>query len=151
MTLVKRKDSLHDLLSMRSAFDRMFDDFFPARSCDHDSATSIWRWTPLVDIFEKDNEIVIKTELPGMKQDDIEVNVENNILTISGERKQEDEVKKENYHRVERFYGSFQRSFTLPSIARTDAIVAEYSDGVLTLHVPKAEEAKPRKIPVSTN
>jgi len=106
-------------------------------------------WVPAVDIFENDKkELVLKAELPDVKKEDVSVTVENNTLTLSGERKFDSEVKKENYHRIERAYGSFSRSFSLPATVDTGKIGAEFKNGVLTVRLPFREEAKPRSIAV---
>ena len=105
-------------------------------------------WTPLADISEDEKEYVIKAELPEMKKEDVKVTVENGVLTISGERKFETEEKKKKYHRVERGYGTFMRSFTLPDDADFNKVNAEFKSGVLTVHVPKSEQAKPKQIEV---
>jgi len=123
----------------------MFDGFFRGTG-DEDYAIS--SWTPAVDITEHDDQFVVKVELPGVNKDDVKITLENNILTIRGEKKQEKETKKENYHRVERSYGSFQRSFTLPTTVKSDKIDAAYKDGILQIALPKAEEAKPKQIEV---
>jgi len=123
----------------------MFDGFFRGTG-DEDYAIS--SWTPAVDITEHDDQFVVKVELPGVNKDDVKIMLENNILTIRGEKKQEKETKKENYHRVERSYGSFQRSFTLPTTVKSDKIDAVYKDGILQIALPKAEEAKPKQIEV---
>jgi HSP20 family protein len=108
-------------------------------------------WAPAVDIYETENELVVKADLPDVK--DLDVRVENNILTIRGERKFEtqghEKVNENNYLRIERFYGSFSRSFSLASSVNSDAIKADYHDGVLTLSIPKTEEAKPKQIKVN--
>ena len=109
-------------------------------------------WTPAVDIYQTDkHEVVIKAELPDTKKEDISVTFENNVLTLKGERKLEQEVKRESYQRIERRYGSFSRSFTLPSTVDASQISASYKDGVLEVVVPKADEAKPRDIEVQNN
>ena len=105
-------------------------------------------WTPLADITEDDKEYLIKAELPEMKKEDVKVAVENGVLTISGERKFEKEEKKRKYHRVERGYGTFMRSFGLPDDADFNKVNAEFKNGVLTVHVPKSEHAKPKQIDV---
>src|SRR6266498_5271394 len=105
-------------------------------------------WTPLADITEDEKEYLIKAELPEMKKEDVKVTVENGVLTISGERKFEKEEKKKKYHRVERSYGTFMRSFTLPEDADFNKVNAEFKDGVLTVHVPKSEHAQPKQIDV---
>src|SRR5438477_8108161 len=105
-------------------------------------------WEPLADITEDDKEYIIKAELPDVKKEDVKVAVENGVLTISGERKFEKEEKKKKYHRVERAYGTFVRSFTLPDDANAGYVKAEFKEGVLTVHVPKSEHAKPKHIEV---
>src|SRR5438132_4665758 len=106
-------------------------------------------WTPLADITEDDKEYVIKAELPDMKKEDVKVTVENGVLTISGERKFEKEEKNKKYHRVERGYGTFMRSFTLPDDADANKIKAEFKNGLLKVHLPKSEHAKPKHIEVN--
>lgn len=106
-------------------------------------------WTPAVDIRETDNAFIAEAELPGLKKDDINVSIEDNLLTISGERRLERDEKKDNYHRIERSYGSFQRSFSLPRGVDATKVEAKFSDGVLKLSLPKSEVAKVRKIAVS--
>src|SRR2546425_12335161 len=105
-------------------------------------------WAPAVDIYETENELVVKADLPDVNPQDLDIRVENNVLTIRGERKFENEVNEDNYLRIERAYGAFSRSFSLPNTVDPDAIKAEYRDGVLTVHVPKREEAKPKQIKV---
>ena len=110
-------------------------------------------WSPAVDIVETENDIVLRADLPGVDPKDVDIQVENGTLTLKGERKFEKEVKNESYHRVERSYGSFARSFSLPNSISTEKVKAEFKDGLLTLTLPKREEAKPRtvKIDVSKN
>jgi HSP20 family protein len=134
-----------DLFGIQREMNRMFDGFFRGTG-DEDYAIS--SWTPAVDIAEHDDEYLVKVELPGVNKDEVKLTLENNILTIRGEKNQEKETKKENYHRVERNYGSFQRSFTLPAAVKADKIDASYKDGILTVSLPKAEEAKPKQIEV---
>jgi len=105
-------------------------------------------WAPLADITEDDKEYIIKAELPDVKKEEAKVAVENGVLTISGERRFEKEEKKRKYHRVERAYGTFVRSFTLPDDANAGQVKAEFKEGVLTVHVPKSEHAKPKHIEV---
>ena len=107
-------------------------------------------WVPAVDIFETDShEVVIKAELPDVKKEDIGVTFENNVLTLTGERKQEQSTKREQFQRVERRFGSFSRSFTLPASVDAGQIAASYKDGVLTIRLPRREEAKPKQISVN--
>jgi len=106
-------------------------------------------WNPSVDVFENENEVVFKAELPGMNAKDIEVKLENNVLTLKGERQFEKETKEENYHRVEREYGNFSRSFALPTAVNGDKVTAEYKDGVLKIILPKKEEIKSKPIKIA--
>jgi len=108
-------------------------------------------WAPLVDIAEDDKEYLIKVELPEVNKDDVKVTVESGTLTISGERKAEKEQKGRKYHRVERYYGRFERSFTIPDDAEPDNVKAEFKDGVLRVHLAKSEKARPRQIEVKVN
>ena len=126
---------------------RLFDGtLFPASWLSEDSGLRNWR--PVVDIFDNDEKIVIKAELPGVDKKDIHVDVKDGILTLSGERSYENEVKEENYHRKERAFGKFHRSFALPDGLNSDKIDADYKDGVLKVEIPKPEEKKPKKIAV---
>ncbi|MBS1806582.1 MAG: Hsp20/alpha crystallin family protein [Acidobacteria bacterium] len=109
---------------------------------------SLTTWAPACDIFETENAIVLKAELPEVKTEDVKVTLENNLLTIRGERKFSTETKKENYHRVERSYGEFMRSFTLPNIVDPNKINAEFKEGMLTVTMTKREEAKPKQVEV---
>src|SRR5262249_29959154 len=106
-------------------------------------------WAPVVDIYEKDGNIVLKAELPGVDPKDVDIRLENNTLTLKGERKFDREVSKENYHRGERAYGAFTRSFALPNVVDQNNIKAEYKDGVLQMTLPKREEAKPKQIAIN--
>jgi len=106
-------------------------------------------WSPSVDIFETEHELVIKAELPGMDEKDIEIKLENNVLMLKGERRFEKETTKENYHRVERSYGTFRRSFTLPTFVDETKVKAEYKNGLLRIILPKKETAKPKEIKIS--
>jgi HSP20 family protein len=106
-------------------------------------------WSPSVDIFETENEIVIKAELPGMEAKDIDIRLENNVLMLKGERRFEKDTKNENYHRVERSYGNFSRSFSLPAFVDESSVCAAYKDGLLKISIPKKEKAKSKEIKVS--
>jgi HSP20 family protein len=109
---------------------------------------TVSQWTPLVDISEDANEYLVKAELPELKKEEVKVSVENGELTISGERKSEKEEKGKKFHRIERSYGSFLRSFTLPESVNAEKVSAEFKDGVLSVHLPKDERAKPKSIEV---
>jgi len=128
-----------------SQLNRLFNDFF-GRATQEQNLTT---WAPAVDIYEGEHELVVKADLPDVKPEELDIRVENNILTIRGERKFEKKVDEKNYLRVERAYGSFARSFSLANTVNSEAIKADYKDGVLTLSIPKREEAKPKQIKVS--
>ena len=115
---------------------------------DKKEAIAVTEWSPLVDISEDEKEYVIKAEIPEMKKEEIKINVHDDVLSISGERRYEKEEKGKKYHRVERAYGSFMRSFTLPEDADGSKVTAEYKDGVLKVHLAKSEKAKPKAIEV---
>jgi HSP20 family protein len=119
-----------------------------ATSGEKKEAIAVAEWSPLVDISEDDKEYVVKAELPEMKKEEIKISVHDDVLSITGERKYEKEEKGKKYHRVERSYGSFMRSFTLPEDADGSKVHAEYKDGVLTVSLPKSEKAKPKSIEV---
>jgi HSP20 family protein len=125
----------------------MLNDFFGRPS----QESSLTTWAPAVDIYETEHELVVKVDLPDVKPEDLDIRVENNILTIRGERKLERKVDENNYLRVERAYGAFNRSFSLANTVNTEAIKADYQNGVLTLTVPKREEAKPKQIKVNVS
>lgn len=120
----------------------------PVATGDKKEAITVAEWSPLVDISEDEKEYVIKAEVPEMKKEEIKINVHDDVLAISGERKYEKEEKSKKYHRVERAYGSFLRSFVLPEDADGSKVNAEYKDGVLRVHLPKTEKAKPKAIEV---
>jgi HSP20 family protein len=129
---------------------RIFEDAFRgSRGASEEEWALGGSWAPSVDIYEHDGNLVLKAELPGIDPKDVDVRVENNVLTLQGERKLDSEVKRESYHRVERSYGAFSRSFTLPTVVDTDKIKAEFKDGLLRLVLPKKEEAKPKQIAIS--
>jgi HSP20 family protein len=133
--------------SLRRDMNRMFDEFFRGDILADESFFGR-DWTPAVDVIENNDAYVLKAELPGMNKDDVKITLENNVLTIRGEKKNEMEKKEGDFHRVERSYGLFERSFTIPGSIKANDIDAQYKDGVLTLTLPKAEEAKPKLIDV---
>jgi HSP20 family protein len=130
--------------TLQDQINRLFDGAFD-RSSDEGNLTT---WAPAVDIFETEHNLVVKADLPDVKPEELDIRVENNILTVRGERKFEKKVNENNYLRVERSYGSFSRSFSLSNTVNTESIQAEYTNGVLTLSIPKREEAKPKQIKV---
>ena len=147
---IVRFDPFRDLASMQDRINRIFGEAY-LRNND-DDVMNRGDWRPLVDIYENDkHEIVLRAELPGLKREDIDIRVENNTLTLRGERKRDTEVKQESYHRVERFYGAFSRSFSLPTTVNTEKVSAAFTDGVLTITLPMREEAKPRQIQVQVH
>ncbi len=121
----------------------MFRPFLPA-----EESLPFTAWTPACDIYETEKELVLKMELPEIERENVQVTVENNALTIRGERKLEEKVARENYHRIERSYGEFMRSFTLPTFVDGNRIVAEFKEGLLTVTLPKNEEVRPKQIEV---
>jgi len=147
MTLVRFQPFVEDFQALQERFSRILQDSTLARCGSEEAMGS---WAPLCDIYEEGDNIVVKAEVPGVDKSDIHLQVENNVLTLRGERKRDREVKSENLFRTERFYGSFTRSFTLPVTVDTEKIRAEYRDGVLLVTLPKVEEAKPRRINVLT-
>ena len=146
MTLV-RWDPFRELEEVSDRLNRMFSRPAIATKNGKESLT-VADWTPTVDISETDGEYLIKAELPEVKKEDVKVTLEDGVLTLTGERRQEKEEKNTKYHRVERSYGSFVRSFSLPELVDETKVKAEYKDGVLSLNLPKSEKAKPRAIEV---
>jgi HSP20 family protein len=131
------------LTSLRDQLSRMFDLPFSGQPTE-----AFGDWSPALDAFEDKDKYVVTVEVPGLKKEDIHVSVHDGVLTISGERKSEIDVKEGTVHRTERFYGKFSRSVTLPSAVKSDKVLASYKDGILNVEVPKADEAKPRNIEV---
>ena len=146
---VVRWDPFRDLGMLQDRMNRLFDDAGRGWRSDEPAATT--SWSPSVDIFETEGEIVVKSELPGMDRKDISLHLENNVLTLRGERKFEKETKEENYHRIERSYGNFSRSFSIPATVDEEKIRADYKDGVLKIVLPKKEQAKPKQIKIASD
>ena len=144
---VVRWDPFRDLNMLQDRMNRLFDDAGRTWRTDEPSATTTW--SPAVDIFETEAEIVVKAELPGMEHKDITLNLEKNVLTLRGERRFQKETKEENYHRIERAYGGFSRAFSIPATVDEEQIRAEYKDGVLKIVLPKKEQAKPKQIRIA--
>jgi HSP20 family protein len=142
---IVRVDPLREFAAMQERMNRLFGNVYLR---DEDT-TFRGSWTPAVDIFETDaHDLVVRAEIPGMNREDVEVSVENGTLVLKGEKKFDPEVKEESYRRVERAYGTFHRSFTLPNTVDAGRVTAEYRNGVLTVKLPFREEAKPRTINV---
>ena len=147
MNALMRWDPFRELEDMSERLNRVFNRP-AARTADSKETITVADWIPTVDIAETDTEYQIKAELPEVKKEDVKVTVEDGVLTIQGERRHEVEEKGKKYHRVERSYGSFVRSFTLPDHVDDAKVKAEYKDGMLHLHLPKSEKAKPKAIDV---
>lgn len=139
-----RYSPLRELLTMNDRLNRVFDEAYGHSTGNLDYG----QWMPAVDLKEKENQFVLLADMPGMAKEDMDIHVENNVLTIQGERRFEQEAEKQSYHRVERAYGKFVRSFALPTRVQADAISASYKDGILEVMIPKAEESKPKKIAI---
>jgi HSP20 family protein len=148
MNIITRWDPSRGLTSLQDQVNRLFEDNFTRDRSGHADLAS---WAPPVDIYETENELALKADLPGLQDKDIDVRVENNMLTIRGERKFENDGNQDNYLRVERTYGPFTRSFSLPNMVSSESVRAEYDNGVLTLHIAKPEESKPKQIKISVS
>jgi HSP20 family protein len=151
MNAITRWDPFKELEDMQSRLNTMFGRAPVRKGGDKEEALTVAEWAPLVDITEDDKEYLIKAELPDVKKEDIKLTVDEDVLTITGERKYEKEEKGKKYHRVERAYGSFMRSFTLPEDADGSKVSAECKDGLLKVHLPKSEKAKPKSIEVKVS
>ncbi len=141
-----RWDPFRDLMTLREKMNRLFEETFITRGEEKELVSGTW--TPSVDIYETENALILSAEVPGIEENDIEIKIENSTLTLHGERKFEKETKEENFHRIERAYGSFHRSFTLPNYVDQDKIKAEHENGILKITMPKKKELKPKKIKV---
>ncbi len=147
---IVRFDPFRELTEMQDRMGRLMGEFYGRRGAD--DLMRRGAWVPPVDIYDSgDHELVIKAELPDMKREEIQLTVENNTLTISGEKKMDETVREEQCHRVERTYGQFTRSFSLPPTVDATRVTADYRSGVLTVRLPMREEAKPRQIQVKVN
>ncbi len=147
-SLIWPGDLFDELTGLRRLFDQPFESFFglmPARSGNGEAM-----WRPAVDIAETKDAFVVKAEIPGVKAEEIQINVDGGMLTLKGERKQENSVEEKGYTRTERAYGSFERRISLPPTVDVDGVKASYTNGVLEIRLPKKEEAKPKRIPVQT-
>ena len=144
---VVRWDPFRDLNMLQERMNRLFDDAGRTWRTDEPAATTTW--SPAVDIFETEGEIVVKAELPGMDRKDIALNLEKNVLTLRGERRFAKETKDDNYHRIERSYGAFSRAFSIPATVDEEKISADYKDGVLKIVLPKKEQVKPKQIRIA--
>jgi len=146
MAIVRWSDPFREFAQLQNRINRVFTD---AYGHSDEGLTTSGSWVPPVDIYQNgDHEIVLKAELPDMTREDIDITVDNGTLTLKGEKKLSNDVNEEQYHRIERHYGSFSRSFTLPQTVDTARVGADYRNGVLTVRLPLREEAKPRQIKV---
>jgi HSP20 family protein len=147
MAITTYWDPFREVNSLQRRLNSLFDDY--SRQQGDSSAVSMGSFVPAVDIYEDEHKVSLKLEIPGVRQEELDVQVENNILTVRGERKFDKEEKEENFHRIERRYGSFTRSFTLPSTIDTASVKANYENGVLRIDLAKKAETKPRQIKVN--
>jgi HSP20 family protein len=148
MNTIARWDQSRGSASLQDQVNRLFEGNFTR---DSSGQADLATWAPPVDIYETENELVVKADLPDLQDKDIDVRVADNTLTIRGERKFEKDINQDNYLRIERSYGSFTRSFSLPNTVSSENIRAEYHNGVLTLHMAKREESKPKRIKISVS
>jgi len=146
MTAMTRWEPFRDLMTLQDRLNRMFNE--PFSGVTNQESLSAGAFVPPVDVYEDDHGIRLKMEVPGIDEKDIDIRLENSLLTVRGERKLESETKQENYHRIERSYGSFTRSFSLPTSVNPEDVKAAYSKGVLTIHLGKRAEARPKQIKV---
>jgi HSP20 family protein len=146
MTIV-RWEPLRELSSLQTEMNRLFNTAFDAPAGGNGGAR---RWTPAMDLVETDEHFVLRADLPGMTEDDVNIELEDNVLTVSGERKAEHEEKREGFYRVERAFGTFSRALTLPRGIDPEAVNASFANGVLEVRVPKPEQRKPRKITIGS-
>jgi len=147
MTLITRWDPFREFVTLQDRMNRLFRDSYGNEN--REEALTTTTFAPPVDVYEDEHNVTLKIEVPGIEEKDIDVQIENNTLTVHGERKFEREEKEENYRRVERQYGSFTRTFTLPTTVDADKVQANYEKGVLKIQLPKKAEAKPKQIKVN--
>ena len=150
MSSMIRWEPFRDLVSLRDRMDRLFGEGF-GRGWPTEEGLTTGVWNPPVDVYETADSIVLKADLPDVTKDDVDISVHGNALTIRGERKREEEVKEKDFYRMERSYGSFTRSFTLPGTVDPEKIEAGFTGGVLTVTLPKREESKPKQIKVKVS
>ena len=155
MSSLIRWEPFRDLVSLRDRMDRLFDEFsgrgWPTQGWPTEEGLTAGVWNPAVDVYETKESIVLKADLPDVKKEEVDISVEGNVLTLRGERKREKEVKEKDFYRMERSYGAFSRSFTLPGSVDADKIEADFAGGVLKVTLPKREESKPKQIKVKVS
>ena len=144
MATITRWDPFQDVLSLREAMNQLMEESYVRPAAGRNGQSFV----PALDMSETEEGYLVEAAVPGLKPEDLEITVENNVLTLKGETRQQAEDKKRNYHRVERRYGAFQRTIALPTTVKADGIQAEMNNGILRLDIPKAEEVKPRRIDV---
>jgi len=144
---ITRWDPFRDLSILQERMNRVFEDA-AGRGWKSDEPAATTSWSPAVDIYETDNEILVQAELPGVDRKDIALQLENNVLTLKGDRRFEKETNQENYHRIERSYGGFSRAFTIPAVVDEEKIRADYKDGILKIALPKKEQLKAKLIKI---
>src|SRR5271155_2254010 len=147
---ITRWDPFREVASLQNRMNSLFQDFSRNQGGENDPLAAA-SFVPPVDVYEDEHKIALKLEVPGMKQQDLDVRIENNLLTVRGERKFEKEEKEENFHRIERRYGTFYRAFTLPTTIDTANLKASYDSGILKLELAKKAEAKPKQIKIEVN
>ena len=147
MSTLIRWEPSREINALRERMNRVFNEML-GRGWGGEEGLATGAWVPPVDVFETPESIILKADLPEVNRDEVDISIENNTLTIKGERKMEKEVKEKNFYRMERSYGTFSRSFTLPPTVAGDKAEASFNDGVLTLTLPKREESKPQQIKV---
>lgn len=146
---ITRWDPFRELTTLQNQMNRLFQEVAPTRGTSGDEFMTTGTFIPPVDVYEDEHNITLKLEIPGINEDDIDVRVQDNTLVVRGERKFENEEKEENFRRIERSYGSFQRSFTLPQTVDSNSVKADYNNGVLKIQLAKRAEAKPKQVKVN--
>ena len=146
---IMRWNPWNEVSALQDRINRLFEDSFPAQRASANEPLP-GEWQPVVDVFDTEDAILVQAELPGLKKEDISIEVKENVLTLKGERNEDKEVKAENYYRRERCFGRFQRSFNLPAAVDPEKIVASYKDGVLKVKITKPEEKKPKQIEIKS-
>jgi len=149
MSSLTRWDPFRELDELQGRLSMLFGRAPVRKEGEREERMTLTDWAPLVDVIEDEKEYLVKAELPEVKKDDVKISVQDDVLTVSGERTQEKEEKGKKFHRIERAYGSFSRSFTLPEDADASKIAADFKNGVLTVHLPKSQRAKPKSIEVT--
>jgi HSP20 family protein len=143
-----RWEPAREVASLQQEMNRLFSSFFDTPAAGAGNGEAVRRWVPAMDLVETDDSFVLKADLPGLDENDVKIEVEDGVLTVSGERKAEHEEKREGYYRVERAFGSFRRALSLPEGVDPEAVSADFHKGVLAIRIPKPEDRKPRKVAI---